>query len=92
MDSIRDLDHRGFAVRYFDAAWDALALFGEEMPNVAYIGLIPWSSQLELLFADLDRYGVPVEPLPRSGTVSDLNTTSSPFNCQMPTDTQRFER
>lgn len=92
MDWIRRLEQGGFAVRFFDAAWDALAVFGEEMPQVAYIGALPWSSQLELLLADLDRYGVPVERLARASAVSDLRTASASVNGQMSSDTRRFQR
>jgi hypothetical protein len=43
-----------------ESAWDALALFGEEMPAVAYIGTVAFTPRVELLIDDLRRYGVPI--------------------------------
>ncbi len=54
------LRESGYRVRMPETAWDALALFGEEMPAVAYIGTVAFTPRVELLIDDLRRYGVPI--------------------------------
>jgi hypothetical protein len=48
----------GYDVRAFESAWDALALFGEVMPDAAFVDPTERSSCLGLLIEDLKRYGV----------------------------------
>ncbi len=52
------LKRGGYDVRSFSTAWDALAMFGEEMPDAAFIYLTKDKSCLGLLVEDLKRYGV----------------------------------
>lgn len=57
---IAALRQRGFEVRYFNKALDALASFGTIMPEVAVLGPVSHTPALRLLIEDLALYGVPV--------------------------------
>nr|KIS30415.1 hypothetical protein TQ38_22610 [Novosphingobium sp. P6W] len=52
------LERGGYDVRSFRTAWEALTMFGEEMPDAAFIEPTEASSCLDLLIEDLKRYGV----------------------------------
>ncbi|SMP81894.1 hypothetical protein SAMN06296065_12024 [Novosphingobium panipatense] len=54
------LRQRGYEVRFVDNPWDALALFGEDIPEIAVLGPLRRTPCLDLLIDDLERYGVPV--------------------------------
>lgn len=54
------LRQRGYEVRFVDNSWDALAVFGENIPEVAVLGPVRRTPCLDLLIDDLERYGVPV--------------------------------
>ncbi|AXB80034.1 hypothetical protein TQ38_025800 (plasmid) [Novosphingobium sp. P6W] len=69
----RELAREGYEVRCFQKAWDALAMFGTEMPDIGVIGQAQDTECLELLIEDLERYGVPV-------------TAVEPFRDAMPPD------
>jgi hypothetical protein len=64
----RELAREGYEVRCFRKAWDALAMFGTEMPDIGVIGQAQDTECLELLIEDLERYGVPVTAVEPSGT------------------------
>jgi hypothetical protein len=62
---INELERRGYEVRYFRKAAEALTLFGNAMPTVAIIGPVSQTPALDLLIEDLAMYGVPVALSPR---------------------------
>ncbi len=65
----------GYELRAFDTAWDALAIFGEAMPQVAVIGSLPQTPCLGLLLDDLKRYDVPIVR-PGESRLSAFGSTS----------------
>lgn len=58
--AITELRRRGYEIRYHQKAVDALAQFGEAMPQVAVVGPVAHTSSLDLLLDDFATYGVPV--------------------------------
>jgi hypothetical protein len=77
----------GYDVRAFTTAWDALALFGEIMPDAAFVDPTDRSSCLDLLIEDLKRYGIVTKwigntraiaaPAPRHGSRPNEQVLSS---------------